>query len=130
MRFFKANFHRYVVKKPRNASALLTFLPCLGKNLLLKNCFTPDGFFGAVWFFFGEAILSYCETKRAAMCRKTNSSGALGSALLSLAINCAFKCRKIAFHERDIALMVIKVFGGDDVTGIERQNICTGTFRN
>ena len=44
MRFFKANFHRYVVKKPRNASALLTFLPCLGKNLLLKNCFTPDGF--------------------------------------------------------------------------------------
>ncbi len=43
-----------------------------------------DLFFGTVWFFFGEAILSYCETKRAAMCRKTNSSGALRSTLLSL----------------------------------------------
>ena len=45
-----------------------------------------DLFFGTVWFFFGEAILSYCETKRAAMCRKTNSSGALRSTLLSLNI--------------------------------------------
>ena len=44
MWFFKVNFHRYCAPKPRNASALLTFLPCLGKNFLLKNCFAPDGF--------------------------------------------------------------------------------------
>ena len=43
MRFLKANFRRYCVKKPRNASALLVFLPCLDKNLLFKNCFAPEG---------------------------------------------------------------------------------------
>ena len=43
-----------------------------------------DLFFGAVWCFFGEAILSYCETKSASMCRKTNSSGTSGSTLISL----------------------------------------------
>ena len=53
-----------------------------------------DLFFGAVWFFFGEAILSYCETKRAAMCRKTNPSDALGSTLLSLTVNLYYYGKK------------------------------------
>ena len=34
---FKAYFRRYCVKKPRKASALRGFLPCLDKNLLLKT---------------------------------------------------------------------------------------------
>ena len=34
---FKAYFRRYRVKKPRKASALLRFLPCLDKNLDLKT---------------------------------------------------------------------------------------------
>ena len=85
MRFFKANFRRYCAPKFRNASALLTFLPCLDKNLLFKNCFAPEG----LVFLCSVVLLCRSHTdvsvpKSAAMCGKTNSSGALSSTLLNL----------------------------------------------
>ena len=39
--FLMQIFTDAALKRTRNASALLVFLPCLGKNLLLKNCFAP-----------------------------------------------------------------------------------------
>ena len=85
MRFLKANFRRYCVKKPRNASALLSFSPCLDKNLLFKNCFTPEGLvFSCSVVLLWRNHTDVSVPKSAAMCGKTSSSGALGSTLLSL----------------------------------------------
>ena len=85
MRFLKANFRRYCVKKLRNASALLAFLPCLNKNLLFKNCFVSEGLvFSCSVVLLWRSHTDVSVPKSAAMCGKTNSSGALGLTLLSL----------------------------------------------
>ena len=89
MRFLKAIFRRYCVKKPRNASALLSFSPCLDKNLLFKNCFAPEG----LVFLCSVVLLCRNHTdvsvpKSTAMCGKTSPSGILRRTFFSLPRSC------------------------------------------
>ena len=81
MWFFNANFHRCCVKKDSQCVSITRLFDLPRQKFVIKKTAShlKSLFFRAVWCFLGEAILSYSETKSAAMCGETGFLGTWGS---------------------------------------------------